>query len=111
MLLIIFTKYIFFAAPLILKQKARLERLRTELNNSKSRCATLKKEVEDLEKKRLDVRVDREIERQLELEIKHLRNQCGKMEINGKCCVKLCNFLLKSVSVLTNSESKVYLFI
>lgn len=50
------------------------------------RYAALKKEVEELEKKRLENnrRVDREIEKQLELEIKHLRNQCGKLEIDGK---------------------------
>lgn len=63
-----------------------MERLRTELNNGKARYASLKKEVEDLEKKRLESsgRVDREIERQLEMEIKHLRNQCGKLEVDGK---------------------------
>lgn len=75
-----------FIAPLLLKQKARLERLRTELNNGKTRYAALQKEVEELENKRLENnrRVDREIERQLEMEIKHLRNQCGKLEIDGK---------------------------
>lgn len=77
---------ILFTAPLLLKQKARLERLRTELNAGKARYTALKKEVEELEKKRLESnhRVDREIERQLEMEIKHLRNQCGKLEIDGK---------------------------
>lgn len=81
----------FFIAPLLLKQKARLERLRTELNNGKERYAALKKEVEELEKKRLESNhmADKELERQLEMEIKHLRNQCGKLEIDGKNIIKL----------------------
>ncbi|KAG5876376.1 hypothetical protein JTB14_032187 [Gonioctena quinquepunctata] len=74
----------FEIAPVILKQQARIERLRIELNTEKTKLVIMKQEVADLEKNRLEKLVDIEMEKQLTMEIKHLRRQCKVLELDGE---------------------------
>ncbi|XP_074030581.1 TAK1-associated binding protein 2 isoform X2 [Leptinotarsa decemlineata] len=70
--------------PVILKQEARIERLRIELNTEKAKLVIMKQEVADLEKNRLEKLADIEMEKQLTMEIRHLRRQCKVLELDGE---------------------------
>ncbi|KAJ8951558.1 hypothetical protein NQ318_020433 [Aromia moschata] len=73
-------------APVILKQQARIERLRIELKTEKAKLVIMTQEVADLEKNRLkrERTIDAEVEKQLLLEIKHLRFQCEQLALADK---------------------------
>ena len=78
---------LFFSAPVILKQQARIERLRIELKTEKAKLVIMKQEIADLEKNRLKrecSQTDSEVEKQLLLEIKHLRCQCEQLALADK---------------------------
>ncbi|KAK9885383.1 hypothetical protein WA026_010881 [Henosepilachna vigintioctopunctata] len=64
--------------PVIVRQQARIEKLRIELTNEKTRLVVLKREVSDLEKKtgQSFAEVQR---RELKHKINHLRYQCQKL--------------------------------
>lgn len=70
--------------PVTLKQQARIERLRIELNTEKAKLVIMQQEIRELEKSRLESEVNVEIERQLLQELKHLRYQCNDLELDGE---------------------------
>lgn len=72
--------------PVILKQQARIERLRIELKTEKAKLVIMKQEIADLEKNRLkrERTIDAEVEKQLLMEIKHLRCQCEQLALADK---------------------------
>ncbi|CAH1275577.1 unnamed protein product [Diabrotica balteata] len=70
--------------PLALKQQARIERLRLELNTEKAKLLLMKQEIQELEKSRLQSEINAEIEKHLIKEIKHLRFQCNDLELDGE---------------------------
>lgn len=62
----------------MIKQQARIERLRIELQTEKTKLTVMKQEVAELESKNLH-RADEELEKQLQREIQHLRCQCERL--------------------------------
>lgn len=67
-------------SPVISKQQARIERLRIELITEKGRLIAMQKEVISLETPNsITCKVDAEIEKQLQKEIRHLRGQCERL--------------------------------
>lgn len=65
---------------MIYKQRACIERLRTELITEKGRLIAMQEEIASLEKPNsLISKVDAEIEKQLQKEIRHLRGQCERL--------------------------------
>ncbi|XP_028128056.2 TGF-beta-activated kinase 1 and MAP3K7-binding protein 2 isoform X1 [Diabrotica virgifera virgifera] len=70
--------------PLALKQQARIERLRIELNSEKAKLLIMNEEIQELEKSRLESEKNAEIEKYLIKEIKHLRFQCNDLELDGE---------------------------
>lgn len=73
---------------MILKQQARLERLRAELNNEKAKLEAVKKEAAELEKYRLERQLaDDNLVKQLLRDIKHLRYQCKELQSDGKSLI------------------------
>ncbi|CAG9865322.1 unnamed protein product [Phyllotreta striolata] len=71
------------APPVILKQKARIERLRAELNAETARLAAIKREIEELERSRREYENVVDTEKKLIKDIKHLRYQCKILEIDS----------------------------
>lgn len=74
--------FLFFPAPVVIKQQARIERLRIELNTEKAKLIVMKQEVSELESNQnvaIVRRTDEELEKQLEREILHLRCQCEQL--------------------------------
>lgn len=69
--------------PVILKQQARIERLRIELKSEKAKLVIMKQEIDELEKNRLESEINLDMEKQLIREIKHLRYQCKELELDG----------------------------
>lgn len=71
---------------MILKQQARIERLRIELKTEKAKLVIMKQEIDELEKNRLkrERTIDAEVEKQLLMEIKHLRCQCEQLALADK---------------------------
>ncbi|KAJ8923385.1 hypothetical protein NQ315_001943 [Exocentrus adspersus] len=65
-------------APVIIKQQARIERLRIELTTEKTKLVIMKQEVAELEKNRLKRKqsMDVDVEKRLQMEIESLRRQC-----------------------------------
>jgi predicted RNase H-like nuclease (RuvC/YqgF family) len=73
-----------FAAPVILKQQARIERLKIELRSEKAKLEVMQGEVADLEGNRakpIEYKIDAEVEKQLRREIKHLQYQCEQLAL------------------------------
>lgn len=65
---------------MISRQQARIERLRIELITEKGRLVAMQEEVTSLEKPNfITCKVDAEIEKQLQKEIRHLRGQCERL--------------------------------
>nr|WMZ41605.1 TAB2-1 protein [Altica viridicyanea] len=75
---------VFSDSPVILKQQARIEKLRIELNTEKAKLVIMKDEIKELEKNRLESEIHIELEKQLLKEIKHLRYQCKDLELDGE---------------------------
>lgn len=68
----------FFAAPAVIRQQARIERLRIELKTEKAKLIILKQEITELENTQNN-KADEELEKQLQKEIQHLRCQCERL--------------------------------
>jgi predicted RNase H-like nuclease (RuvC/YqgF family) len=71
-------------APVILKQQARIERLKIELRSEKAKLEVMQGEVADLEGNRakpIEYKIDAEVEKQLRREIKHLQYQCEQLAL------------------------------
>ncbi|KAL1497845.1 hypothetical protein ABEB36_008733 [Hypothenemus hampei] len=71
-----------FEGPVVLKQQARIDRMKIELESGNKKLVIMRQEIEDLERKNREmalVRTAAEIEKQLEKEIKHLTYQCKRM--------------------------------
>lgn len=67
-------------SPVISKQQAHIERLRIELITEKGRLIAMQKEIISLETPNsITCKVDAEIEKQLQKEIRHLRGQCERL--------------------------------
>ncbi|CAH1129098.1 unnamed protein product [Ceutorhynchus assimilis] len=69
-------------ASVLVRQQARIDHMKIELRTDTARLVILRQEVEELEKKTLQVpesRTAEEIEKQLKLEIKHLTFQCEQL--------------------------------
>ncbi|CAH1998306.1 unnamed protein product [Acanthoscelides obtectus] len=64
----------------ILKQQAGLNRLYTELINEKAKLERLKEDVVEMENLRRKRLADKELEKQLLMEIRHLRSQCKSLQ-------------------------------
>ncbi|VEN43675.1 unnamed protein product [Callosobruchus maculatus] len=64
----------------ILKQQAGLNRLYTELMQEKAKLEKLKEDVAEMENLRRKRISDKELEKQLLMEIKHLRSQCKALQ-------------------------------
>ncbi|KAJ3617601.1 hypothetical protein MTP99_007308 [Tenebrio molitor] len=70
--------------PVILKQQARIERLKIELRSEKAKLEVMQGEVADLEGNRakpIEYKIDAEVEKQLRREIKHLQYQCEQLAL------------------------------
>lgn len=78
---------------MILKQQARIERLRIELKSEKAKLVIMKQEIDELEKNRLESEINLDMEKQLIREIKHLRYQCKELELDGKYYLIFNKFL------------------
>ena len=73
-------------APVILKQQARIERLKIELRTEKAKLEVMQNEVADLEGNRvkpIEYKIDAEVEKQLRREIKHLQYQCEQLALEA----------------------------
>lgn len=62
----------------MIRQQARIERLRIELKTEKTNLIILKKEINELENNQ-NKKADEELEKQLQKEIQHLRGQCERL--------------------------------
>ncbi|XP_063904397.1 TGF-beta-activated kinase 1 and MAP3K7-binding protein 2 isoform X2 [Zophobas morio] len=72
--------------PVILKQQARIERLKIELRTEKAKLEVMQNEVADLEGNRvkpIEYKIDAEVEKQLRREIKHLQYQCEQLALEA----------------------------
>ncbi|XP_044253594.1 TGF-beta-activated kinase 1 and MAP3K7-binding protein 2 isoform X2 [Tribolium madens] len=70
--------------PVILKQQARIDRLKIELRSEKAKLEVMQKEVTDLEDRNRPLAIqptDAEVEKQLRREIKHLQYQCEQLAL------------------------------
>ncbi|KYB26139.1 TAK1-associated binding protein 2 isoform B [Tribolium castaneum] len=70
--------------PVILKQQARIDRLKIELRTEKAKLEVMQKEVIDLEGRNRPLAIqptDAEVEKQLRREIKHLQYQCEQLAL------------------------------
>lgn len=68
--------------PVLLKQQARIDRMRIELRSGNARLVIMRQEVTDLEKKNRQIverRTAAEVEKQIRMEIKHLTFQCEQL--------------------------------
>uniref|UniRef100_A0AAR5PIY6 RanBP2-type domain-containing protein n=1 Tax=Dendroctonus ponderosae TaxID=77166 RepID=A0AAR5PIY6_DENPD len=71
-------------APVLLRQQARIDRTKIELQTGNSRLVIMRQQVEDLEKKMqqaAQLRATAEIEKQLQKEINHLTFQCKRLAV------------------------------
>ncbi|KAF5302595.1 hypothetical protein FQA39_LY10213 [Lamprigera yunnana] len=67
-------------SPVIKRQQACIDRLRIELVTEKSRLVSMQNEVDNLMKPfSITFKVDAEVEKQLQKEIRHLRGQCERL--------------------------------
>lgn len=66
---------------MVIRQQARIERLRIELKTEKAKLVILKREIAELEEQNVAVvkRADEELEKQLQREILHLQGQCKRL--------------------------------
>lgn len=63
----------------MIRQQARIERLRIELKTEKAKLVVLKQEIADLETIDQNKKADEELEMQLQKEIQHFRCQCERL--------------------------------
>lgn len=68
----------FFVLAVVIRQQARIERLRLELQTEKANLIILQQEVTELENNQNN-KADEELEKQLQKEIQHLRCQCEQL--------------------------------
>lgn len=71
----------FVSAPAVIRQQARIERLRIELKTEKAKLIVLKQEIAELENNNKTNKADEELEKQLQKEIQHLRCQCERLTV------------------------------
>lgn len=77
---------------MLLKQQARIERLRIELRSEKAKLVVMQKEVTELEEDRLQAikdKTDAQLAEQLRKEIAHLQYQCKELarEVDKSECL------------------------
>ncbi|XP_060521623.1 uncharacterized protein LOC132699123 isoform X2 [Cylas formicarius] len=70
----------------VMKQQARVERMRIELQTGYAKLVIMRQEVDSLEKmkQQSEKRASAEVEKQLQMEIKHLRFQCEQLAMADK---------------------------
>lgn len=74
--------FIIISAPVVIKQQARIERLKIELNMEKAQLIVMQREIAELQNNQNSAakRTDEELEKQLLKEIQHLRCQCERLQ-------------------------------
>lgn len=88
----------------MIRQQARIERLRIELRTEKAKLIILKQEIAELETTNQSNKADEELEKQLQKEIQHLRCQCeqltqecdrndNRLPNNTDCKCFVCSFV------------------
>lgn len=73
-----------FTAPVLIKQQARIEKLKIELRTEKTRLVAMQQEVttlENLQNNAVARNQEVNLEEQLQKEIKHLRGQCERLTL------------------------------
>lgn len=74
----------FILASVIIKQQARIEKLKIELTTEKTKLIAMQQDIADLENMENNAmaqKLETKLEQQLLKEIKHLRGQCERLTL------------------------------